>query len=837
MLYTCLHCGLVKTTLYKYSKHLRLYHESSAKFNITCNIQGCKDTFTVVRCFVRHVGKKHAHVPELEIESGNAQINLDGDCNVDNSAVGSYADTRVDEKFSRKSLDQTVNDFEKHVAQCILKLREKHILPVSVQQDIVDEMQLMVSQVHDTYQSVFTTFCEEQNISSPYAGMGQFMEQKTSLFDDVFKNINSDYKLNKFICSNFTFVKPQEIVLGHKSTGKPAVFSYISVSSVLKLMLSNDDIRHQVLSGNTVLPCTDALGSFTDGNIYKDHTFFSEHPNGIRLHFYLDEFEVCNPLGSKRGKHKVLAVYYLVGNLNCKYWSEMKFIHLCILVRYQQLREFDPTYTQVLKPLIDELNTLSSDGVDVTADGVTYNFRAGLATVSGDNLSAHSLGGFQHHFNDGRICRFCMANYDEIGTKLTEASFVVRNKEVHTYHLDALQSNAANGPVYGVLNRCPFLDLPYFDVTKAFVPDIMHDMLEGVIPHLMHKLLHKSVREKAVTIDVLNKRLDSVSKCTNDRPNAFTTRNLGPSGNVVGSASQKWQLFLILPQILGRYLDEGDLSWETYLLLRDVTDIVFAPVIRKSSLSFLEGLIVQFLSHYALVFGAQAITPKHHYMLHYPRLIGMYGPLRHLWCMRFESKHQYFKSVISSLGNYINVTSTMASRHQMRQCWEFTCGDILSCEPYPVGRTRVLQMSDLPSDLRSTIATRLEIEVCVTDQVTSAKQLRRDHVTYTVDSCIAVCIVEEEEIPVYFIIKYIILYCDTWLLCGRLCFCQQLNRHLHAFSVNVDGGWAVVHPGEEADYSLHDLFIVDGCSFVNSKYHVPMTCSATTPPHNCDNCC
>jgi hypothetical protein len=36
-----------------------------------------------------------------------------------------------------------MRDFEKQVAQCILKLREKHVLTATVQQDIIDEMQQM----------------------------------------------------------------------------------------------------------------------------------------------------------------------------------------------------------------------------------------------------------------------------------------------------------------------------------------------------------------------------------------------------------------------------------------------------------------------------------------------------------------------------------------------------------------------------------------------------------------------------------------------------------------------------------------------------------------------
>ena len=67
-----------------------------------------------------------------------------------------------------------------------------------------------------------------------------------------------------------------------------------------------------------------------------------------------------------------------------------------------------------------------------------------------------------------------LANYDVIATSFQEETFRVRNKEVHAYHQEAVVADVANGPVYGVLHKCPLLDLPYFDVTTAFVADIMH---------------------------------------------------------------------------------------------------------------------------------------------------------------------------------------------------------------------------------------------------------------------------------------------------------------------------------------------------------------------------
>lgn len=106
-----------------------------------------------------------------------------------------------------------------------------------------------------------------------------------------------------------------------------------------------------IFSSNSSESLPDMMTSFTDGTVYENHPLFSQHPQALRLHFYADEFAMCNPIGSKRGKHKIFAVYYLIGNLHRKYWSEIKFIHLCMLVRYQFIKEFDPSFAKLFAPL------------------------------------------------------------------------------------------------------------------------------------------------------------------------------------------------------------------------------------------------------------------------------------------------------------------------------------------------------------------------------------------------------------------------------------------------------------------------------------------------------
>ena len=52
-------------------------------------------------------------------------------------------------------------------------------------------------------------------------------------------------------------------------------------------------------------------------------------------------------------------------------------------------------------------------------------------------------------------------------------------------------------------------------------------------------------------------------------------------------------------------------------------------------------------------------------------LICRLGPMTRSWCMRFESKHTYFKQVAISLGNFINVPLTVADRHKKLQSFNF----------------------------------------------------------------------------------------------------------------------------------------------------------------------
>ncbi|CAN7988318.1 unnamed protein product [Ixodes hexagonus] len=152
-----------------------------------------------------------------------------------------------------------------------------------------------------------------------------------------------------------------------------------------------------------------------------------------------------------------------------------------------------------------------------------------------------------------------------------------------------------------------------------------------------------------------------------NKPVAMNRSFLTSKANLKGTASEKWCLLRLLGLNLGDLVPEGDADWELYLQFREIVDIVFATVIPCEYLPHLETTVQTFLVDFAQRYGAAAITPKMHYLVHYARLIRELGPLSQFWSMRFEPKHQYFKSLASRIKNFRNITLTLSTRHQLMQ--------------------------------------------------------------------------------------------------------------------------------------------------------------------------
>ena len=127
------------------------------------------------------------------------------------------------------------------------------------------------------------------------------------------------------------------------------------------------------------------------------------------------------------------------------------------------------------------------------------------------------------------------------------------------------------------------------------------------------------------------------------------------------------RLFLpLLPFILSSLLPTCDEYYTMIKELVEICQIVFSPVIRRSSTNLLKWKVGVHLQNFKDQFPEVNIIPKQHYLIHIPTMIKELGPLVRRSCFAFESAHNYFKELVRKQ-NFKN----LAKFCQLKECSNF----------------------------------------------------------------------------------------------------------------------------------------------------------------------
>ncbi len=214
-----------------------------------------------------------------------------------------------------------------------------------------------------------------------------------------------------------------------------------------------------------------------------------------------------------------------------------------------------------------------------------------------------------------------------------------------------------------------------------------------IVPLVVKKINLHCINAKYFTLAQLNQIISSFKyghREVIDKPSHIDAPQLKSEGKIRQSAAQIWLLAINLPLMVGSSVDKSDNAWHCFTVLLEICRLVFKSSISEFEIEKLEHLIEEFLTEYTEFFyqsyskkdakyGQKCrIIPKMHHLVHYPRFFRLLGPLQSFWCMRFEAKHSYFKSLERRIRNYINVPFTLSMRHQQWQCRQFkSAGEFL----------------------------------------------------------------------------------------------------------------------------------------------------------------
>jgi len=83
-------------------------------------------------------------------------------------------------------------------------------------------------------------------------------------------------------------------------------------------------------------------------------------------------------------------------------------------------------------------------------------------------------------------------------------------------------------------------------------------------------------------------------------------------------AVQVWNLATLLPLLVGDLIPEDEPHWECFLLLIEITKNVTARLTSPAVAAYVSALVHQHHSEFKKCYPSVALTPKFHYMVHFP---------------------------------------------------------------------------------------------------------------------------------------------------------------------------------------------------------------------------
>ena len=547
-------------------------------------------------------------------------------------------------------------------------------------ESIIDSTRTLIKQVVD---SVKTDVLDIIDSNEDKKQVNEVFES----VKDPFVGIETDALQSSYIKQNFNYVEPKQVILGKKLLRKKSnrviyekdeKFVYIPILESLKQILTNSRISKMVLRKPKCCD-KDVFYDVQDGSIYQDDKYFEEHENTLCIVLYHDELEVCNPLGSNAGVHKLDMYYFTIANLCPKFRSKRCAIHLFAIANADLVKKY--SIDTIMQPLLDDLNVLYR-GCNMIVDGVEKIIHGKVLMCTGDTLGQHYWGGYKEGVGAAfQKCRNCQCTFEQMQADFLEEAFTLRTKETYSAQCDAIEQAPTLSvqkdmeTTYGLTRRSLLCKLPTFDVTCQLPQDIMHTLLEGVVQYEVRLVLLHYINSNLTSLSQINGAILSHEygySEVSDKP--------GPLKDAVFNGDEKYKLkynaaqarlfVRLLPFILCPLVNTNDEYYLFILQLIQIVQLIFSPVIKLETINQLTVLIQQHLSKFKELFPSCNILPKQHYLLHIPSTIRMLGPMIRSSCFSFESAHNYFKE-LARKQNFKNLPLSLAKRHQFNLCCNF----------------------------------------------------------------------------------------------------------------------------------------------------------------------
>lgn len=534
--------------------HLRTHIRMCQK--VQCPYMDCDFKTSVYATFNAHKSKNHdgrqMH-SQLQFKPG-ILTHTENLLDVDIAGTEMENDIQDETDFHEDDLvadntDDLECQLEHNLAALFLRMRTVLNVSERAVQDVIQQIQQLMDLskplLFSATQKILLKYYPDSNLSVAREIVNAISENNAILkHTQVGGSLSTTCRRASYTKKEFGIVEPIEFVTSEDKQ----TMVYIPVFKMLQALLNKEEILHEVLKCNT--GDVQGYNTFRDGSCFKENTLLVEEKFAIALGLYIDDFEVANPLGTSKKKHKIFSVYWALLNLASKFRSSLNSIQLALLCKVSTVKACG--YSEVLRPLLYDLELLEKHGVYVEKLGSSV--RGTVLHIAADNLAAHSLGGFLESFVSDKICRFCMATRQEIQDKeVSSGHFFIRTKQNHDQQVLKVQQDPKLAKEYGVKTACPFSEhLEHFHVVGGFPPDILHDLLEGIVPSELSICIQDLIKRKFLTLEMLNSAIKDFPYQHSDKTNQpqVISKIFQAKGTVGGNGHENWSLIRLIPLLI-----------------------------------------------------------------------------------------------------------------------------------------------------------------------------------------------------------------------------------------------------------------------------------------------
>ena len=818
----CPICNITLVSIQRLASHLISQHQGETS-TITCNIDNCQRTFTNPNSWKTHIYRDKSHRIALGVVKPPSLVQEN-----ESALVGCLEQTTPQTPQTCKHLlelspcdkySQLHNSFKKNLLSFILKIREEFMLP----QSTVDAIMIDIQGLFETFMFGYADVIRDQLAIDSSAESLEFVLNDENFFSTICDSTKTERSLSVALAKYYPHVAPVETILGNSEFGKKHFVHLVEISTMLKSVLAHDDIVGEILSYNAQRKSCESTEVLYDIELKR----ISSNAISLPIIFYIDEFEPCNPIGSRKKTHKLTGLYFSIAALPPKHRSKLKSIFLHGLVYHSYVVKYG--YSSILRLVVADFQRLENELLEVTTkEGKCLRYQVYLQLIAADNLSAHDILGLQKHFNSGKVSRYCNIDYNDLRAKTNFdcTNCPLRTEEQYAADLDKLEKDLDATNINGVIGKCVFSEIPNVKVLKLSPPDVFHDFCEGIIPTVICLSLLNLMHSAKITLLQLNNAIQQFRYGRTDIKNRWgpliSMKNL-KLYSITGTGTEKLCLLRMLPLILAQSFAEIDfrthIGFQLLLKCLDISEIILAPRIKREWLQYLNTLIIE---HHQLVWqlDKRALRPKFHYLVHYPELISQYGPPRHYFTMRFESVHQYFKRLTKRTGNFINLTQTLSSRYQNYKAYQLSQTKYFKSEAVHSGKPQLL--SSLGPEVVELFQRYLPGRSSE-EKLFVANNLELNGMQYNAGSLLVTGMkIEDMDIPEFLYIEKLICCRSKWHILGLKYETVGYREQLHAYHVISTSVRQIIDAGNEIDSTLLSVYEANAIRCVPLKYKVTM---------------